>query len=392
MSIASAEAAEARRKAASTVGYYNLELGQTFWSFTAGLGLDYDSNVRLTQNNQEDDYIFRPEMDVQMMMPVSDKNSLNISAGVGYSAYMMHSGLRQFYVTPGTEVSFDIYAGDFWINLHDRISVTENSYQDPTVAGTAGWSQLQNAAGIGITWDLNKVILKCGYDHVNYTTLSGGISSGGPPDGQSELLSASAGFILGSGLQLGVELGGGLLHYDSAGTNLFFFSDASQWNAGLFCEAQPSEYIHLHASAGYTAYTPNSTGSTNSTQRFTGIYGEIDVTHRLNQFMSYTLSGGRSVNFAFFGGTVDLYYARWNADWKIFRKTSVSTSFEYDHGSQLGVGAETFDWYGPGISLGRMLTEKLSGSLGARYFWRGSNLAGRDYTDFIVSSSLRYKF
>ena len=51
MSIASAEAAEARSKAASTIGYYNLKLGPTAWNFGAGLGVQYNSNVNNVESN-----------------------------------------------------------------------------------------------------------------------------------------------------------------------------------------------------------------------------------------------------------------------------------------------------------------------------------------------------
>ena len=84
------------------MGYYNLQLGQTYWSFTGGLGADYDSNVLLTQNHPEGDYILRPEIDLKVLVPVSDKNNLNISVGAGYSAYVMHSKLRRLFVTPDT--------------------------------------------------------------------------------------------------------------------------------------------------------------------------------------------------------------------------------------------------------------------------------------------------
>ena len=40
MSIASAEAAEARHKTASTIGYYDLKLGPTAWNFGTGLEVD----------------------------------------------------------------------------------------------------------------------------------------------------------------------------------------------------------------------------------------------------------------------------------------------------------------------------------------------------------------
>ena len=43
-------------------------------------------------------------------------------------------------------------------------------------------------------------------------------------------------------------------------------------------------------------------------------------------------------------------------------------------------GGETFDQYGPRITLGRPLTAKLSSSLAYQFYWRGSDLPGRDYT------------
>lgn len=391
MSLAGAEAARQRNAAASMLGYYDIELGRTYWNVSAALGAAYDSNVELSQSGKTDDYVFRPEIDVGMLMPVSDKNSLTLAAGAGYSAYVMHSNLRRFYVTPNTGASFDVYVGDFWINLHDRVAITENSYQDPTVAGNGGYSQLQNAVGLSALWDLNKAVVKLGYDHVNYVELSGAVNSGGQPSGESELFSSSAGYYVASMLQAGVEVGGGFLTYNNPSTN-FAFSNAAQWNAGAFCEAQPSEYIRLRASVGYTEYIPTSTKSTNQIGNFRGVYAQLDLTHRVNQYVDYTLSGGRSINFAFYGGTVDLYFARLGANWKIFQKTSLATGFEFDHGSQLGYAAETFDRYGPSVSLARPITRKLSGDLGCQYYWRGSNLPGRSYSDFIVSTDLRYKF
>jgi len=92
------------------------------------------------------------------------------------------------------------------------------------------------------------------------------------------------------------------------------------------------------------------------------------------------------------GGTVDLYSFSWQANWQVIRKTSLSTSFVYNHGSQLYYGAETFDQYGPQMRLERQLAEKLRSSLGYQYYWRSSNEAGRDYSVSIVSLDLTYTF
>jgi len=235
MSLANADAAEARRRAAATIGYYNLKIGPTAWRFGAGLGLEYNDNVLLTHHNQLDDFIFHPQLNAQMLWSVTDKNAINLTLGAGYSAYVLHPELDRIYLAPGSELSIDLYAGDFWINLHDRFSITENSYQDPTVTGVGNYSRLENALGVAATWDLNKLVLRSGYDHVNYIALSG---NNGQPDGESELLSWSAGYALKPQMITGIEWGGGLIHY--TGMNPFF-SDAKQWNGGLFFETPVSQ-------------------------------------------------------------------------------------------------------------------------------------------------------
>ncbi len=388
MSLASAEAAEARRKAAASIGYYNVKVGPTGWRFGTGLTVEYDDNVTLGQVNHESDVIFRPEINAQMLWPVTDKNTLNLSVGVGYSAYLEHRELDRIYLTPGSEMSFDLYAGDFWINLHDRFSISENSYQDPTVTGAGDYSRLENAVGATATWDLNKVVVRGGFDHVDYVALSG---SSGQPDGQSELAWSSAGYALKPGMFAGVELGGGLLHY--SGTNVSF-SDARQVNAGVFFESQVSQYLHFRGSVGYTLYSPDTGQSTNSNSvsDFTGIYADLSLQHRLNRFLDYTLSAGRSINFAFYGGSVDLTYARWLANWKVMEKVGIGTSLQYEHGTQVTFTGETFDRYGGSISLSRTLTAKSSGSLGYQFYWRTSDVKGRDYTANIVSLNFSYRF
>jgi len=387
MSIASAEAAEARRKAESSIGYYNLKLGPTGWRFGSGLALEYNDNVENRSENIEGDFILRPQINAQMIWPLSEKNSINLSLGGGYTFYVEHSNLDRLFLTPGSELSFNLYVGDFWINFHDRFSITEDAYQDPTVAGTGDFARFENSLGVSALWDLNKVILRSSYDHVTYVSLG---ANQGQPDGQSEVLSVSAGYALKPGMLLGVELGGSLLHYTSTNTA---FTDARQWNAGVFYEALLSEYMHFRGSVGYTVYTPEKTSITNAILGdFTGYYADLGITHRVNQYVNYTLSAGRTINFAFYGGTIDLYYARWQANWQVLRKMSLSTTFEYEHGSQIGFGTETFDRYGPGISVGRSITRKLSGSLGYQYYWRGSDIPGRNYTVNVVTLSLNYAF
>jgi hypothetical protein len=386
MSLASAQAAEARRQAAATIGYYNLKVGPVGLRFASSLGVEFNDNVRLVEEDPQSDFIFRPEINAQMLWPLTDKNTLNLNVGAGYSAYVRSTDLDRFYLTPGTELAFDLYVGDFWINLHDRVSITENSYQDPTVTGSGNYSQLQNALGATATWDLNKVVARAGFDHVNYVALSGAT---GQPNGQSELAWASVGYTLKPGTIAGVELGGALLSYQ--GTNVLY-PNAKQWNAGLFLDTPVSEYIHLRVSGGYTDYAPEGGQATTDTTDFTGFYGQLDLQHRVNEFLDYTLSAGRSITFAYYGGSVDLIYARLMGNWKLIRKVGLGTSLQYEHGQELTTPGEIFDRYGATLSLSRSLTTKLSSGLAYEFYWRNSDMPGRSYTLNVVSLNLSYRF
>src|SRR5258708_29677803 len=180
MSLAGEAAAAARRKAALSPDSYSLRLGPTGWNVAAALALEANDNIQFNSTRAESDLVVRPQLSSRMKWPISDKNSLNLAFGAGYSAYGQHSEFDRFFVTPGSELAFDIYAGDFWINAHERLSITENAYQDPTVTGTADYSQLQNIAGLSSTWDLNKLVLRAAYDHASYAVVTGAT---GVPDG-----------------------------------------------------------------------------------------------------------------------------------------------------------------------------------------------------------------
>lgn len=386
MSLAGEDASEARRKANSTIGYYNLKLGLAALRVSSSLGIEGNDNVNNSATNAEADVSFRPSVNFQLLWPVTDQNSLNLNIGAGYSFYVQHPHLNQIFLTPGSELSFDIYAGSFWINLHDRVSITDNAYQDPTVVGTGDYEQFQNAVGLSTLWDLNKIVLKAAYDHVNYIAL--GSANQNLPNGQSEVFSIGAGYALKPGSMLGIEAGDSIVQYDETTSNSRY-ANANQWNAGVYYESQLSQFLKFKGSAGYTVYAPDSAGSTND---YSGYYGQLAITHRLNQFVDYSLSGGRSISFGFFGGTVDLYSARWQANWHVLRDIGFSTSFSYENGTQFVSSSEKFERYGPGLSLNRAFTTKLSGSLSYQLYKRNSDLADRSYLLNIVTLTLTYQF
>ena len=183
-------------------------------------------------------------------------------------------------------------------------------------------------------------------------------------------------------------MGAGLTRYDSASTTI---QGASDWNTGAFTETQLMEHVHLRARAGYTIYSPQAGTVQLATDDVTGAYARLGLTHRVNQFVEYELSGGRNISFGFFGGTIDLYDATLQARWHLFQKVSVGTWFVFEHGSQVLIGSETFDRFGPGLSLERPITRKMSGSVRYQYYQRQSDSPGGDYSVNIVTMNFAFR-
>ena len=379
-SLAGEAAAEARRRANQIPDYYNLKLGSTFWRFEAGLGLEYNSNVQFTSNNAEDDFILRPELDMAFRWPVTELNTLVLDAGVGYAKYFDNNDLDRFYVRPGTQLAFDIYSGDFRFNLHNRLEIRQETYQNPLVAGTGDYQRLENTAGVTVDWDLNEFILTAGFDRSDYVNLG----DDGWPDGHTESIFLRAGWLVSSTVTAGFESGGSLIRYRDDG-----FTDGEQWSAGGFAEGDVTEYITARAGVGVT-------GSYFNEDSYDP-YGYLGIQHRVSAAFGYNLTGGREIRsglqWSSTAEVVDTYYVTWQPNWDFVRDWSVGTPVFYQHVIESGgVNDETVDQFGVGIRFQRRITQRLTGALEYRYVYRDSNLPDRDYDTHSVLLRLGYQF
>lgn len=389
MSLAGDYAAETQRQAENTIGYYNLLWGPVAWRFSSGLGMDYDDNIRLSQNPQGD-FIFRPSLNTQMHWPVTLKNSLDVSLGAGYSLYATHSDLNQFYVNPGSGLSYNVYVGDCVFNLHDRIFITENTYQNPATGGNGNYARLENSAGASLLADLNKVVTQLGFDHVDDVSLGSAQSA---PDSTSESWFANAGVLPVPEVTVGVEGGIGLISY-SQGQSSVPQPDAMQWNAGAFCKAQISQYISGRLDAGYTIYAPANSGAFTNLSSAASLYFQCSISHQVNRFMNYSLTAGRSTDSSFYGQPYDYYFVRLQPNWAFIKNIRLSTPFWWEKGTQLYAlgGTSDFDQFGAGVNISRGLTQKLTGSLGYQFIRETSSQSGLNYTVNIVSLNFSYQF
>ena len=381
LSLAGERAAEDRLKSSLSLQHSLLRLGPATCSLAAGLDLEANDNITFASSGARADLTLRPQLQTSALLRISNHN-LNLALDTGYSACTIHPAFNRFFIGPASGLSFDLYAGDLWLNLHERLSVTQNAYDDPTVFGTADYSQLQNVAGLNATWDLNKFTGTFGYDHALYHVLTGG---NGFPDGTSDVLALSFSYRASPTTQIGVQAGCGLIDYEQTGAGS---SRATDWNLGACLASQPFEYVTVRAAAGYTVYAPQGLVQNRD---YTGFYFQLSFQHRLNQYLEYDLSAGRNINFGFYEGTIDLYTLAWETRWRLFRKLSLSTGFLFEHGSQVLVGRESFTRLGPRVTLERSLGAKFWAALRYQFFTRDSNQTGAGYQVNILTANLTYR-
>ena len=400
LSEAGDQAAEAQHQANAATGYYNFLLGPTAWRFSSGLDCSYNDNVRLEQTGAEDDFIIRPSLNTQMHWPVTLKNSLDFTMNIGYSDYVQHSDLSQVFITPGSGLSFDVYVGDFKINLHDRIGITEYSYQNAGASANQNLESLQNTVGIGALWDLGNIVSSFGYDHTNYVSLS---QNQEQPDSASENINVKSGVNIRPEWQVGLEAGGTLINSDQASSpSVQATPDAVQWSAGVYSTVKISDYMNVEIHGGYTVYTPDNTGTgTNkvSTSDTSGFYLSASLTHRVNRWLNYSLTAGRSTDLAAAGQAQSYYYVRLTPSCSLFRKYSISTPVWWQEGTRIyntTQGSSDYDQIGVGVNVNRTITQKLSAGVYYDFVQETSNQAGNqanaNYTDNIVGLNLTYQF
>jgi hypothetical protein len=193
----------------------------------------------------------------------------------------------------------------------------------------------------------------------------------------------------------GIEGGVGLISF-SQGQSTATQPDAMQWNAGVFCQAQISEYISGRLDAGYTVYSPANTGAFTNLSNASSLYFQFSVSHQVNRFINYSLSAGRSTDSSFYGQPYDFYFVRLQPNWNFFRKYQLSTPFWWQKGTQLyalgGAAAADYDQFGAGINIGRAITQNLSGTLAYQFIRESSGQSSLNYTVNIVSLNFSYRF
>ncbi len=356
------------------------------------MGVEYNDNVNLSEDDKQGDFIFRPQIALNALWPITQLNTLRFDIGLGYAFYANNSqyDTNGLLLSPGSALSFDIFVSDFRINFHDRFSLEQDPIGEPSLSNVADYGRFQNLAGVSVLWDLNKAVVTLGYDHYTFISTT---SEFDYLNRNSDAVTASASVAVSSTTGVGLEGAYVNNRYENVGLN-----DSNAYSVGAFVETQVSNYLKLRVAGGYQnigfagdtdtinsiVYADQSTLST--------YYVNALISHRINAAITQTLAVGHEAQLGVDSNYVELTYVRHTATWNIINRTLLATEFFYEDGQDSGGLDEHFQRWGGALSLGYQLTSHVT--LGARYQYtqKNSDLPLQSYQQNRVAIDGTYSF
>ena len=390
-SLAGEASAEARRQDIEHIPY-NLLMGPIRFRVSATLGVEYNDNINLAEVNTQEDVIIRPQVNVNAIWPVTQLNTLRLDLGLGYAFYIDHSNADTsgVLISPGSQLAFDIFIGDFRINFHERPSLQQDPIAELALSNVVDYGRFENTVGVSVLWDLNKAVVTLGYDHYTYISTT---SMFNYLNRNAEELSGNVDFAVSSTTNVGLESYAVFNYYDQNVLN-----DSIDYAIGAFAETQLTNYLKVRVAGGYQWISFNnggvvSTGPFHDSGKLSDYYANILVSHRINPAIVQSLSAGHESQLGVNSNYITLNYIRHTVSWNIIRNTLLSTEFFYEDADESGgFIREHLHRFGGAIAVGYQLTPHITLGLRYQYTQKDSNVPLRDYTQNRVSLDGTYSF
>jgi hypothetical protein len=385
-SLAGEASAEARRQDIERIPY-NLLLGPVRFRFSATMGVEYNDNINLAEVHEQDDVIFRPAINLDAIWPVTTLNTLRLDLGLSYAIYVDHSNANTngVLISPGSQIAFDVFVGDFRINFHDRPSLQQDPIAELALSNVVDYGRFENTAGVSVLWDLNKAVLTLGYDHYNYVSTNSDFDY---LNRNAEELAGTLGVNVASNTTVGVESYAVFNYYDQHVLN-----DSTDTAVGGFVETQLTSYLKLRAAAGYQWIDFDHNGTVADPHNLSDYYANVLISHRINAAVRQSVSAGHESQLGVNSNYITLNYVRHTVSWNIIRNTLLSTEFFYEDADDSGGFInEHLHRYGGAITIGYQLTPHVTLGLRYQYTQKDSDVAGRDYKQNRVSVDGTYSF
>lgn len=377
---------------------YNVKLGPVKMLFNAGMGVQYNSNVNVSQGNPQPDLILQPRVGAGIYWPITKLNKLRLNVQLGYDYYLQNPDLggNVLIVDPSTEFLFNLFVNvpNLKITFFDRPSVSVNPVDNSTLSNATNYAMFFNTAGVDVTWDLNDVELGIGYSNFFTYSLGNNADEFNYMNRFVNQLYGDASFLVLPYLRLGIEGSYAYTTYlegSSPGVNALNNNDNA--TLGLFVEGKVSQYLDYTGGVGWQLVTFNESNNPENTGNSSAPYFYFTIDHTLNKYFSHRLTSGFESAPSSQSNFVQMFYAQYAFNWMLIRDWSLGGSAYYQNGQEsAGPNSENYDRVGATISLNYQLTKHWVLNIYYGITSKASDVLSDSYNQQIIGLNATYNF
>jgi hypothetical protein len=369
--------------------HYNLAVGPLRFNVAAGVGLEYNDNINLSDHDRQSDFIFRPSLNIDTVWQLSDLNTLRFSMGLSYAKYFNHTeyDTRGVLFSPNSELAMTVMVGQVSITVRDRFSYQEDPYAIPTISNQAVFRRYENLAGVQADYDMNSIThLTAGYDHYNLWAID-------DPTFQEASHSIDTVYIrpavkVGPTVTVGLDASASYIQYDTS-----VFNNATSELVGPYIDWAVTDSTRAYLEGGYQNYLNEGGGSIGDTSDNNSYYIKAELDNRLSDYFNQRLSFSKTIETGYTTQDYELYHLEYAADWKLTPSLVLDPVLFYEHYRATGGGnSENGDRFGTDLGLRYILTPSVTLGADYRFVLNNSDAPDSNYYQNLVLLSLFYNF
>ena len=368
--------------------HYNLAVGPLRLNVAAGVGMEYNDNINLSDHDRQSDFIFRPSLNLDSIWQLSDLNTLRFSIGVSYAKYFDHPqyDTRGVLFSPNSELAMTIMVGQVAITLRDRLSYQEDPYAIPTISNQAVFRRYENLVGAQADWDVNSLThLTVGYDHYNLWAIDSSAFAEASHSIDTVFIRPSV--KLGPTFTLGLDASYNYIQYDTS-----VFNNASSILVGPYIDWNITEATRFYLEGGFQDYKTKSGGAIGNVGDQNSYYIKAEIDNRLSDYFNQRLSFSKTTETGYTSQYYELWHVEYAADWKLTPSLVLDPVLFYEHYRTSGGAAENGDRFGTDLGLRYILTPSVTLGADYRFVLNDSNIPDSSYYQNLVLLSLFYNF
>ncbi len=359
-------------------GPVELEIGASF-------ATEWTDNINLSDDDPLSELSLRPQVDLRALWAITDRASLDVATGLGYTFYLEGHRKDRLFLDPNSEIALDIGIKDLLVTAYEHLAYSDDPTSEGGLpGGEEDYAKIENTAGLRGTWFLDDWQAQAGYAHYNYWSLADEFSE---MDRASEQVFARGAYAVAAESRAGLEFSGSFTDYSEAVRD-----DYQSLSAGPFFEWKVTEYFQLALRGGLVRYDFDEPATGPGLGTFDSWYAGINASHHLTENISHSLGVSREAQVSLSNVYEEIYRADYSVRWSPVDPATWSMSLFYEHSTGPGdVVQEQHDQFGVTTGLSYQFSRRFIGDVSYRFTRRTSEIPGQDYLQNLVAVGISYR-